>query len=70
MAGLLLIIIIVLVISGAARLPEIGRGFGDAVRNFKKNLAEPDEIDVSPGKNKKSPGELKKDETRKEDKPG
>jgi len=45
---LVVIFLIVLVIFGAGRLPEIGAGFGKAIRGFKKGLAEPDEVDVTP----------------------
>ncbi len=45
---LLLILVIVLIIFGANKLPEIGGGMGKAIRNFKKATNEPDEIDVTP----------------------
>ena len=32
---LLVILVIVIIIFGANRLPEIGRGIGSAIRNFK-----------------------------------
>jgi sec-independent protein translocase protein TatA len=32
---LLIILLIVVVIFGASRLPELGRGIGSAIRNFK-----------------------------------
>ncbi|MDA8169767.1 MAG: twin-arginine translocase TatA/TatE family subunit [Nitrospiraceae bacterium] len=47
---LLIILIIVLVLFGASRLPEIGRGLGSAIKNFKKGVNEPDEINVTPRK--------------------
>lgn len=50
---ILLILLIVLVIFGAKKLPEIGGGLGKAIRNFRKASLEPDEIDVTD--NKKSP---------------
>jgi sec-independent protein translocase protein TatA len=52
---LLIILVIVLIIFGANKLPEIGGGMGRAIKNFKKATNEPDEIDVSPkneGENK------------------
>jgi sec-independent protein translocase protein TatA len=49
---LLVILVIVLVIFGANKLPEIGAGMGKAIKNFKKATSEPDEIDVTPGKAK------------------
>ncbi|MDA8103933.1 MAG: twin-arginine translocase TatA/TatE family subunit [Nitrospiraceae bacterium] len=50
MPELIVILIIVLVLFGANRLPEIGKGIGSAIRNFKKATSEPDEIDVTPKK--------------------
>lgn len=45
---LLIILVIVLVIFGAKKLPEIGGGIGQAISNFKKATNEPEEIDVTP----------------------
>lgn len=45
---LLVILVIVLIIFGANRLPEIGGGLGRAIQNFRKATSEPDEIDVTP----------------------
>ena len=45
---LLIILVIVLVIFGAKKLPEIGGGIGQAISNFKRATNEPDEIDVTP----------------------
>ena len=50
MPELIIILIIILVLFGANRLPEIGRGVGQAIKNFKKATSEPDEIDVTPKK--------------------
>jgi sec-independent protein translocase protein TatA len=47
---LIIILIIVVVLFGATRLPQIGRGIGEAIKNFKKATSEPDEIDVTPKK--------------------
>lgn len=44
---ILLILLIVLVIFGAKKLPEIGGGLGKAIRNFRRASIEPDEIDVT-----------------------
>lgn len=35
---LLVIFLIVLVIFGASKLPKLGRGLGEGIRNFKKGL--------------------------------
>jgi len=50
MQELIVILIIVVILFGATRLPEIGKGIGQAIRNFKKATSEPDEIDVTPKK--------------------
>lgn len=59
MTELLVILAIVLVIFGANKLPEIGKGMGQAIGNFKKSMKESNEIDVTPDK-KKLEGEEKK----------
>jgi sec-independent protein translocase protein TatA len=45
---LLVILIIVLIIFGAGKLPEIGEGLGRGIRSFRKEVKRPDEIDVTP----------------------
>ena len=45
---LLVILAIVVLIFGARRLPEIGSGFGKAIKNFKSGVSGKDEIDVTP----------------------
>jgi sec-independent protein translocase protein TatA len=57
MTELLVILVIVLIIFGANRLPEIGAGMGKAIKNFKKATSEPEEIDVTP--KKETPSENK-----------
>ena len=37
---ILIILVIALIIFGAGKLPEIGSGIGNAIRNFKKGVAE------------------------------
>jgi len=59
MTELLVILAIVLVIFGANKLPEIGKGMGEAIGNFKKAMNENKAIDVTPEK-KKIEGEEKK----------
>ena len=50
---IILIAIIVIVLFGATRLPQIGSGIGQAIRNFKKSVREGEEIDVTPKKETK-----------------
>jgi len=40
---LLVILVIVVIIFGASRLPQLGRGMGEGIRNFKKGLKSDDE---------------------------
>jgi len=47
---MLVILVIVLIIFGAGRLPELGEGLGKGIRNFRKAASEPDSIDVTPPK--------------------
>jgi sec-independent protein translocase protein TatA len=48
MQEVLLILVVVLLLFGAKRLPEIGGGLGRAIRNFRRASTEPDEIDITP----------------------
>lgn len=50
MTQLLIILLVVVVLFGAKKLPEIGGGLGKAIKNFKKASIEPDEIDITPSK--------------------
>ena len=43
-----IILVIVVVLFGARRLPEIGAGVGKAIKNFKAGISGEDEIDVTP----------------------
>jgi len=53
MPELLVILVIILIIFGAGKLPEIGSALGRGIKNFKKTTHEPDEIDVTPAAEKK-----------------
>lgn len=44
---LLIILLIILLLFGR-RLPEVGEGLARGIRNFRKSLREPNEIDVTP----------------------
>lgn len=48
---LIIILVIILIIFGVGKLPSIGTGIGQAIRNFKKSSSE-EEIDVTPKKEK------------------
>jgi sec-independent protein translocase protein TatA len=57
---LLIILVIVLIIFGAGKLPEIGEGMGRGIRNFRKAIKAPDEIDVTPAERKPEPDDREK----------
>jgi sec-independent protein translocase protein TatA len=44
MPELLVILVIILIIFGAGKLPKIGEGLGRGIRNFKKSIKENEEI--------------------------
>jgi sec-independent protein translocase protein TatA len=50
---LILIGIIVVVLFGATKLPQLGSGIGQAIRNFKKGLSESEEIEAPKESSKK-----------------
>jgi sec-independent protein translocase protein TatA len=43
MPELILILVVVLVIFGAGKLPEVGASLGKGIRDFKKSMSEADE---------------------------
>ena len=57
MTELLIIGLIVIVLFGARRLPEIGSGLGKAIKNFKAGISGKDEIDVTPEKEQVKEGD-------------
>ena len=42
---LIILFLIVILLFGATRLPNIGRGLGEGIRNFKKGMKQGDEPD-------------------------
>jgi sec-independent protein translocase protein TatA len=55
MPELIIILVIILIIFGAGKLPEIGGAIGKGIKNFKKATKEPDEVDVTPENKKIEP---------------
>ncbi len=53
MGELLIILVIVILIFGAGKLPQLGSGLGKAIGNFKKASREQDAIDITPKKDDK-----------------
>ncbi len=45
---LVLILVIVLIVFGVGKLPELGTGLGEGIRNFKKAYRDANALDVSP----------------------
>jgi len=57
MPELIIILIIILIIFGAGKLPEIGSGIGKGIKNFKKATDEPpEEIETSKEKTEQPEG--------------
>jgi sec-independent protein translocase protein TatA len=48
MGELVIILLIVMLIFGASRLPQLGEGLGKAIRGLKRGLNSDDDIDVTP----------------------
>lgn len=47
MPELMIILVVVTILFGGKRLPELATGMGKAIRNFKKASTEPAEIEVA-----------------------
>ncbi len=45
---LVIILVIILVLFGASRLPQIGRGLGEGISNFKRSIRAGSEDDDEP----------------------
>ncbi len=54
---LLVILVIVMIIFGAGKLPQIGEGLGRGIRSFKREVGRPDEIDVTPKADNEPPAD-------------
>ena len=50
MPELVVVLVIVLVVFGAGRLPEIGGALGESIRNFKKASSGKEEIEIKPSR--------------------
>ena len=51
---LIVILVIVLVVFGAGRLPEVMGSLGKGVQMFRRGLKDPPEIDVTPDEQKRA----------------
>lgn len=54
---LLVILAICLIVFGPGRLPDLGSGLGNALRNFRKAVNRPDAIDVTPRDDEQAGGQ-------------
>ncbi|UCD83791.1 MAG: twin-arginine translocase TatA/TatE family subunit [Deltaproteobacteria bacterium] len=59
---LIIILVIILIIFGAGKLPELGSSLGRGIKSFRKAIKEPDEIDITPKQEDKEDKD-KKEET-------
>jgi sec-independent protein translocase protein TatA len=55
----LLLILLVILVLFSRKLPDLGEGLAKGIRNFRRTMSQPDEIDVTPDdksekKNKKN----------------
>ncbi len=57
---LVLIVIILLVVFGGAKLPQIGDALGRAIKNFKRGVVSDDRIEVTAKKDSEVKSELPK----------
>jgi sec-independent protein translocase protein TatA len=48
MQELLLVFVILVLIFGTSRIPELGRGLGEGIRNFKKSIKGDEEPEKKP----------------------
>ncbi len=60
MGELLVILIIVIVLFGASKLPQLGAGLGEGIRSFKKALGGEDKDDPAKKKPEAEPRDEKK----------
>jgi sec-independent protein translocase protein TatA len=51
---LIIILVIVVLVFGSTKLPQLGDGLGRAIKNFKRSMTNQNEIDVSPKKEGKT----------------
>ncbi|MFQ5329804.1 MAG: twin-arginine translocase TatA/TatE family subunit [Thermodesulfobacteriota bacterium] len=59
---LIIIFVIVLIVFGVGKLPQVGEGLGKAIKGYKKATSEDDVIDVTP---KSSDSEEKQEDSNK-----
>lgn len=45
---LVIVLLIIVVVFGSTKLPQLGDGLGRAIKNFKRAVTNPNEVDVTP----------------------
>lgn len=66
---LMIILVIIMIIFGAGKLPEIGSAFGRSIKNFKQSMKEAEELDSAEQEEGKQPaGELQQENLSDEEK--
>lgn len=60
LSEILVVLAVFVVLFGYKKLPDLGKNLGRGIKNFKRSMAEPDEIDITP-----PPGPEKKNESAK-----
>ena len=61
---IVLILVVVVLVFGANKLPQLGEGIGKAIRNFRKASSEPEEIDLTKATKTDQKTDLSNDKTR------
>jgi sec-independent protein translocase protein TatA len=56
MGELVIILLIVVILFGANKLPQLGKGLGEGIRSFKKSFGGEDEKPTSNGTTSSDPG--------------
>lgn len=56
-----LIVVVVLIIFGAGRLPEVGRGIGTAIKEFRGSIGNKDNAETEDGKKARAADSEKSD---------
>lgn len=60
---LLILLGIIVIFFGASKLPQLGQGLGQGIKNFKKSMKEKNEIDITPENEEDEQKEQSSDKT-------
>jgi len=59
---LIIVLLIIVVVFGSTKLPQLGDGLGRAIKNFKRAVTNQNELEVSPKKGEKTEGKGESDD--------